>query len=356
VSPLLVEAVSVTLDSSLKVAYERLSVQAPHWTAAQAGDIPDAVGSRRPAVFLRGTPASATLNLRIEGSANTDEVRAVRGTLGGLQLEGTVPLQDGLHVVSLDIQGIGNAIARHVADVAWRLESPTAEPITLANSSLLEVFVILGTPLAAFQTHGVWTEALRLLLLAVGLQGVTDPREVVTRITSFFHFNHGLSYDSAGGRTSYGVMDVGGVFNLSLFLGSSRPQVNCFDMLAAVHVLAGAVGIPTLWLTHPSFGFIAATDVVGVVGNCNNPFFSKENTPPMIVDRKDIRRTSFGVHGFCESAQEIFDACIGPHLGGEGGRQGFLNAAGDQVNHLQLPIPSAGSIDVHTTSPIHVLV
>jgi hypothetical protein len=213
----------------------------------------------------------------------------------------------------------------------------------------LELFSILDPPLSF--PNGVWAEALRLLVLRVGLAGVNTRQEVVRRITRHCHSSHRLRYDTSGTRTSYGVNDSGGTFNLSAFLLAAHPDVSCFDLLAGVFVLSGAVGVPVAWLTLDSFGYILETDLAGI-GGCNNPLFTKNNTPKIIC-RRNRDRTQFGIHGFGE-LRRIFDACVGPHLG-EDVRQDFLNAAVDDMNHENKPVPSADFITPEAT-PIKGLV
>jgi hypothetical protein len=176
--------------------------------------------------------------------------------------------------------------------------------------------------------------------------------QAMATLTSFCHSHHSLKYDAHNALNAYVAGKLGGRFDLSAFLTAAHPLVSCFDLLGALVVLGGALGIPTRWLVEEDDFFIKTTSLVGF-GLCNNPFFLDENTP-LVIGANDMKRTAFNQHGFCESAAVIYDACIGPHLGTEA-RQGYLDAAVDDVNFQGLGIPLAATLH-DEPSPITSLV
>lgn len=305
------QVTSVTFDSPIRVAYGKVLVQPPHWSA---GVRSDADGSTRPAAFLAGAAGSATVVLELTGTGGG--VGTLRTTLGALDLAGQVSLVDGVQSVTVAVNQIGSAISRHTGDAAWRIESGAGAVLAqLANSTRLEVFVVLAQPTALYNPQGVWSEVLRFLVANV-VDGVANPQAAVAAITRYCHGSLGLRYDAINGASPWGLCYKGGSFQLGAFLGGALP-VCCFDLAAGLISLCGAIGIDVTWQSV-TFGYLRQTDLIGI-GQCNNPFFASPNYSHamVVVPPNGPGRSFFSMHGFGKYAGMIYDACAGPHLGTE---------------------------------------
>lgn len=346
--------VSLQFEGGLAAAVSRGHlVRGPHWRDPWAGRIADRTGgSRRPAIYPAQTPVQARVEVELVGTNGTGLPATLTGRLGNLSLAGMVPLRDGIHSVQV-IQNspLDPGITRYVGNATWTLAgAPLPAQVQLANTTLLEIFVVLGSPPAFFR-NGIWVEALRFLVDLVGLSGISDQDQVLHEITDHCHKRHGLRYMSGGGHTTLGVNYQGGNFALATFLEGSPREVHCFDISAAVLVLAGAVGISVNWLKILSFGYINQTSLVGI-GDCNSPFFTQKGTGP-IVDPKAQNRSRFNIHAFCESpsTRMIFDACVGPHLGRD--KRGlYLKNAADTMNFDGEGLPGVGDIHSFTLTDV----
>lgn len=330
-SPVTGRVLSVQFEGGLPAASRGAQVRPPHWEVKVASRIGDGDGSRRPAIYPTQERVRALVEVEIAGTGNGDAVGVLRGELGGLTLDGEIPLTDDRHSVRVTQAGNpGLAIARHTGDVTWVIQGPPLpEPAALDNRTRLEVFVVLGPPPDLF-AKGIWAEALRLLIQQVGLNGVGDLPRAMNLITDYCHRGRGLIYDTAGKYNNFGISYNGGKFGLSTFLEGVHKEVNCYDVSVAVLVLGGAIGIPVSWLRLDSFGYIVETSLIGI-GRCNHPFFAAGSRP--VVGQLDPVRLPFEIHTFCESSATIFDACVGPHLG-TNRRQGYLDRAVDETNPM----------------------
>jgi hypothetical protein len=286
----------------------------PNWKAGTA--VEDGAGSRRPAVYLvKGKGSNAvTVKVRITENKNVSGASTLVGNFAGLLIEGTCPTAVGEHVVNGKIKNLPDSIQWYQGDASWGLDVPSlGSSVSLANSSRLEVFVVLDTPSSFYTPPGVWAEVLRFLCQKVGVAGLKTAAEVNARVTTYCHADHGLKYDTVEGAAKYGVDNEGGEFKLARYMNAASTVVNCYDQAAAVQSLCGAVGVNTTWLYLSPFGFIKPTNLVGI-GLCNNPFFESNGSKPLVA-ADDPLRTRFGNHSFCECAGGILDACAGPHTG-----------------------------------------
>lgn len=347
-SPVTGRILSLHFEGGLDAAVSRgHRVRGPHWRAAWASRIADpAGGSRRPAIYRAQARVQALVEVELDGTDGTGMPGTLTGRLGNLSLAGPIPLRDGTHSVRVtQTSPLDLAITRYVGDATWVVTgtSPSTQA-GLDNTTLLEIFVVLG-PQPSFFAAGIWVEALRFLVDQIGLSGISDCDQVLHRITEHCHQRHDLRYMSGGGSTALGVTYKGGNFALATFLQGSPREVHCFDISAAVLVLAGAVGISAEWLQIPFFGYINETNLVGV-GPCNSPFFVQHGTEP-VVCRLARKRSAFNIHAFCELASNIFDACVGPHLG-MSDRQNYLIGAVDTMNRKKQGVPPVGNISSFT--------
>lgn len=347
-SPVTGRILSLEFEGGLRAAASKGNrVRGPHWKDTWVGKIVDPEGgSLRPAIYQTQTRVQALVEVDLQGTDNSGAPGTLTGRLGTLSLAGPISLSNGSHSVRVtQTSPLDTAITRYLGNATWTVTAPSpSTQAILANTTHLEVFVVLG-PRPRFFQDGIWVEALRFLVQDVGLGGISNPHQVIDRITEHCHARHGLRYDSAGGATALGVTFDGGTFGLAAFLKGPLKQVQCFDISAAVLVLAGAAGISAVWLQVTFFGYIRRTNLVGV-GDCNNPLFTFQGNEP-VVDRLAQDRSRFTNHAFCElssgSSPAIFDACVGPHLG-TSNRQIYLANAADPTNFHGLGIPPLGNI------------
>jgi hypothetical protein len=331
--------VEVKFLSKVKVAWQRSTVQGPHW--ADGADIEDNKYSKRPAaIVVRGSKAGGSLNVQnVEVKVQILESKKISGqgkltgVLRDLTIEGDCPLGEGTHTLQARIQELPEGIQWFWGNMVWVLTVPSANHDFALNITRLEVFSVLDTPIPVFQDRkGVWAEALRFLCNRAGVINVTDNRDAAARVAAYCHRQHRLSYDSAGGgRSHYGAGQRGGTFQLESYLARQEEFANCYDQAAAIQTLSGALGVKLSWVFLNPYGFINITSLLGY-GPCNNPFF-RMNGSPQLVPRDDPQRTPFGNHAFCAFEPRILDACAGPHTGTES-YQEYVDAGIDDVTTL----------------------
>ena len=328
---------AVTWGGGIKVSRKsglaRATVATPHWQEGTAVD--DGSGSLRPGVLLvggaKGTGDTA-ITVEITENVNVSGNGVVRGTLGGLEFEGSCPTSVGVHSVALVFKTDPDSIQHAQGDVSWGIQvADLGGSVGLANATRLEAFVVLDTPAAFYGAQGVWVEALRFMCDTVAVSGMKTPAEVAARTAQYCHGSHGLSYDTFNGAPVYGCSGAGGTFHLESYIAAALPVVNCYDQAGATQALCGATGTPLIWHYLDPYGFIQTTNLIGV-GQCNSPFFSKNGTTAMMAIN-DSRRTAFGNHAFCDLGGKILDACAGPHTGTE-----------DQTQYCAASIDSATTL------------
>ncbi|KAF8151005.1 hypothetical protein B0H34DRAFT_678719 [Crassisporium funariophilum] len=159
--------------------------------------------------------------------------------------------------------------------------------------------------------------------------------------------NYSKKYDTTFGKSHFGMSNIGGKFNYGYYIeagpngqaGSLHAIVNCYDQAAMVQVLGRFGTAKPSWLFQRPYGYITATQLVGIPSLCNNPFFSS-NQSPQNIGINDLRRTAFGNHvfngllsQFDPKNDRIYDACAGPHLGTEA-PLAYLAVAIDKVTDL----------------------
>jgi hypothetical protein len=210
------------------------------------------------------------------------------------------------------------------------------------TSGVHTVYTILNEPVAPWNntwgpsvTSNAWVSALDFVITN-GCNGDTTAAQALSHITTYLHTGHGLTYDIDAGRPKY---NRSAIFHLTEYIdktstlyGTPGNVVNCYDQAGGVSICSRLVGISTECIFmgqtpyngRPPFGYILATDLVGV-GACNNPFFpniaSPNNTRLLgtggVTDLVDPNRSCFGNHAFARYGGFIYDACAGPHLGTE---------------------------------------
>ena len=311
------EVIEFTWGSGIKVSTSagKTTVPLPHWAVGLA--VNDGAGSTRPGVHLvtgKGTE-TVTVKVKITENKNVSGDGKLQGKLGSVEMEGSCPTSVGEHTVSATLKNVPDSIQHLQGDVTWSLDVPDlGSAITLANTTRLELFVVLANP-SAFYTSGVWVEALRFDCDKIGVTGMKTNEEVAAKVTTYLHGSHGLTYDTMSGSPAYGVSYDGGAFLLDSYLKAALTVVNCYDQAAAIQTMCGAVGVALKWYYLEPFGKINTANLIGV-GSCNNPFF-KSNGSTAVVAATDPKRTGFGNHAFGGLTDKVLDACAGPHTGTE---------------------------------------
>jgi len=216
-----------------------------------------------------------------------------------------------------------------------------------ATSGVHTVYTILNEPVAPWDntynaSNNAWVKALDFDIGNASCNGDSTASNALIHITQFLHTGHGLTYDvgTFGGDKGRQKYNISGTFNLTGYIdkssglwGTAGNVVNCYDQAGGVSVCARLMGIPaeyvfmgyTLYNGRPPFGYILATDLIGVGGLCNNPFYptiSPTNNIPLLgtggnTDLIDPCRSMFSNHAFVKNNGVIYDACAGPHLGSE---------------------------------------
>lgn len=332
----------VQWGSGIPVSLGQQTVPLPHWKFGVG--VEDGQGSKRPAVYSCGPYLNALqVKLRLFKGMFTHGSGKLIGTLapaqlggggaplGQLQMEGDFTLNDGEQTVSLQITNMPSAVNWYRGDVAWKVQTPQGT-VDLQGTTRLEMFVVLNKPTSIYNdTGGVWAEVLRFLGENANVLGATTESRVLEQVTSYLHWNHGLTYETGQGATKFGKIfefdGTGGVFRLMAYLSPPAPpnnQANCYDQAAGVQSLAGALGVSCDWVYLAPYGYINETHLLGVSGVCNNPFFTALDVPgyhrdatPQSITWNDMGRTGFGNHAFIRANGFVFDACAEPHLGTE---------------------------------------
>jgi hypothetical protein len=343
------ELVSVKFDSGVKVSHSKATVAGPHWEVGKEKEIADdwaatakKLGlpaepySKRPAVYLiKGAPDAEhylTVEVKVTKSVNVSGEAKLQGNFNGLVFEGWCETSAGTHKVDVKIVEPPDAIKSYRGEIAWGLELEDAPICQGLGSTLAELYFILDKPAPRPYSDGVWVEALRFLCGKVGVVGESKTEGVAEKITRYCHSRHKLRYDTFRGGSKYGLALAGGEFKLMGYMKRTSPICNCYDQAAAVQALSLALGAPVEWVYMDPYGFIKATDLVGV-GRCNNPFYKLDVTKKVVpFDSPD--RTAFGNHAFAGlPSEKVLDACAGPHTGDET-REKYVDESIDKTPSL----------------------
>jgi hypothetical protein len=363
--PFRVEILELTWKSGIDVARnivtgdkrEIKTVTAPHWEKANASSFKEKYkreiqhyddGSTHPGVYLFKGKGSDKLSVKVKVT-NRDNLSGkflLRGKFGStvepLIMEGPCPMQ-GEQDVELKITNLPDSLRRYTGDSEWEVVEASSGKLicTIGEKPRLEVFVVYDKP-ATFYKEGVWVEALRLMFKAAYMYGFKDADSISAHITVYCHARHGMRYDTEKGAPRFVTDGYGGVFQLMKYIKRVRKVVNCYDQAAAVQSFCGCLGVKVGWIFQDPFGYINTTNLVGVVGPCNNPFYADTDaaghylyTNKPAVDPRDKDRSAFARHAFVETASKyIRDACAGPHIGKEILKNYFEVAIDLDTTHL----------------------
>ncbi|KAF9533752.1 hypothetical protein CPB83DRAFT_844475 [Crepidotus variabilis] len=194
---------------------------------------------------------------------------------------------------------------------------------------------------------GIDIEFLRSAILRFDFKDISKPQSKLLTpadATQRAFYSYSKVYDTTSGAPHFGVTYAGGVFNYTYYVSPAYPNgpagglqriVNCYDQAAMVQVLATLGNTRPTWLFQQPNGWINTTALIGITQWCNNPFFSSNNTAPL-VNINDPNRTRFGNHAFNghpPNSTFIYDACGGPHLGTENPAQ-YVQSSIDAVTNL----------------------
>jgi len=233
-------------------------------------------------------------------------------------------------------------------DISWELTQKGSEnKVESADKTRLELYWISGDVHEIFLSEkaGIPVEFLRSAIKSLSPKSdravlVSNPAQNVWATQQAFWYYNKV-YDTNSGESHFGVNGAGGNFDYEYYIQSSEgrlgglyPTVNCYDQAAMVQVLSSFSAGRASWLYQEPYGFINNTNLIGV-GECNNPFFQRNGTDP-IIDVNDGRRTAFARHAYngmlntpaIQANDRIYDACGGPHLGTETPQQ-YITAAID---------------------------
>ncbi len=346
------EIVSVTFDSGIKVSHKKATIAGPHWEIGKEAEITDdwvAIAlkarmppepySKRAAVYLikgaAGAKYDVKVKVNVKKSVNISGKAKLRGDFNGLVIEGDCDTGAGQHDVNATITGPPEGIAGGCGHISWSLEVPDFI-CALLGKTLAELYFVLAEPPVEPYKKGVWSEALRFLCGKVGVEGENDGDSVAAKITTYCHGSHRLKYDTNGGASRYGPVLEGGVFKMERYIKRDSERCNCYDQAGAVQAFSLAVGAQVSWRRMNPYGFIKPTKLVGFKALCNNPFFDSDESLIFLGpgDPRVKLRDPFSRHAFCaNSAQNILDACAGPHTGSEN-PQTYVEAAIDDEPSL----------------------
>ncbi|MEE9581052.1 MAG: hypothetical protein V3V74_07045 [Nitrosomonadaceae bacterium] len=165
-------------------------------------------------------------------------------------------------------------------------------------------------------THEPWVSALEFSIVDAGLEGKKTDLTVASTMTTYLHTSHGIPYDTVSGADSYTafVVALQRKFNATAYMAKTGVgKVNCSDQAHAVKCFSAIVGTSMTMEYCDPFGYINTTVLCGIVGNCNNPFYTKPPvTAPVVVG---FPRSSFSFHQMCTMGGNLYDATCGPEVG-----------------------------------------
>ncbi|MCJ1391166.1 hypothetical protein MMC18_004028, partial [Xylographa bjoerkii] len=206
-------------------------------------------------------------------------------------------------------------------DAIWKLSvGPTRQSIPITTTRI-EIYGLTKT-LPGFYGNKIGVGFLRAMILPARNSGTMDWVQYVINAAFGTYGTTHFEYDTVDGAPHFNVGYGGGNFDLRSWITSSlisKSLVNCYDQAGIVQICLGlVVNVTSTWQYQKPFGYIMQTNLIGV-GQCNNPFFQSNGTPP-VIGNNDAKRTGFGNHAFVSigsRANQIGDACGGPHQGTE---------------------------------------
>jgi|GEM_PF-2545792 len=308
-------------------------------------------GTNIPACYTANKTVTIKARLITTPTANLEaDVWAVStdsgGSLGDVVKTNVTFVSGVANDVMFQISGTTpNCVKKTTADVwEWKIENINGSGsavCALNTSGVHTVYIILDEPVDPWgnsynTSNNAWTKALDFTIVNASCNGDSTAPNALIHIAQYLHTGHNLTYDIDGGRPKYNLYDIfdltGYIDKSSTLYGTAGNVVNCYDQAGGVSVCARLLGISaeyvfmgyTPYNGRPPFGYILATDLIGV-GTCNNPFYptiAPTNNIPLlgtggVTDLVGTNRSMFGNHAFVRYDGLICDACAGPHLGTE---------------------------------------
>jgi len=285
--------------------------------------------------------AQVVVNMQVKNMSGT---ATLRGKIGSHVYEGQIPIEDGdsSPIVVKLVSPTPKKLQWKHGNINWSIIT-TDDRTFRAGKSVAELLFVLDDPSKRifFSSAGVWVEALRFLYEDANIARIEKPESAVSKATKASFDKYNRTYDRDGGYPKFGGSS--GNFLLKDYLSSVKKTVNCYDQANAVVVFSGALGIEVKELYMSPFGYLKATALVGIIGNCNNPFtagvrdyFYSEHfygSLELELDINNKNRSLFGNHLFCEYKAKIYDACAGPKLGNYD-RAGYVGSSVDSATLL----------------------
>ncbi|WP_212003778.1 hypothetical protein [Chitinophaga sp. HK235] len=228
----------------------------------------------------------------------------------------------------------------------WQLTADKQETIPL-GTTWIEIFWIDTTHVPpALHQKGVILEGLHMI--AEASKAITTfPYDENTKLLRanaqpiYYYVNQVFNflpprYDVWSGApyftNSYDKNSITLNYNAYTYAHNYQPNsiLNCYDTATVLQYYLIGAGYPTAWLFMQPFGYLRLTNLIGR-GQCNNPFYAANNTPPVIAVN-DSRRTAFGNHAFINitNIARVADGCAGPHQGTETAQQYVSSAVDNQ--------------------------
>lgn len=339
------EVLAIRCKDGFKAAHNETTITGNHWPAP----LHKGKYSQAPAVYAFGGKSAQDVEVTIKV---TSKGYSGNGKLTGygasLLFEGSCPLTNGEHKVTVSLVDTPDAMTWFKGNTAWGIDLPDSS--VLVGNAFLEIFFVFADPskLPFFSSDGVWTEAIRYAFMNGYLAGTRIKTDATKKLTSMCFNNKprvkNHTYEIKRGASAYGGMSK--IFKLGKYMKPKKGTVNCYDQAYAVIVFGGCIGLAVDGVYMNPFGYLARSNLVGY-GPCNNPFpqekyldelskgraSGRSLTDYFVVANDDPLRQPFGNHMFCEFKALIYDACAGPALG-KGDRAHYAGKAVDSTTSL----------------------
>ena len=223
---------------------------------------------------------------------------------------------------------VPTVVSRSTNEVwTWMLHEINGHRVSnefIATNGPSVAYSILAEPVAPWVNNrgsieNAWETALSFIV-SNACEGATSEQAAVAQITSFLFSGCGLVYDTYETKNAYSHLysTRHGSLYLSDFIARrSGFVVNCADQALLLSAFSKLVGVDARAMVMSPFGYINESALPSFP-SCNNPLFSNPKYDSRSVcPVNSPTRSGFGHHMFVESNGNVFDACLGPHLGTE---------------------------------------
>jgi hypothetical protein len=295
-------------------------------------------GSRLPVVYRANRSVSIKARFTVSpASVTSAEIWADAATSGGslgniqrttIQFSGGVSVGDAGGYVELSVAGNTPEAFQRTMNDTWRWNAAningTSMSIPLGLTGPQTVYTVFGEPQVPWNNvsgniHNLWTEALEMYFLYYPA-AMDSKAAALGNIARYLHGDHCVFYDTGDGHSAYSSATNSDIsMNFAGYLAKSGIVfVNCQDQASALGIFGRMVGIETEYCAMSPFGYVNATSVVGISGLCNNPCYSSSTGGKLTdEDATEPVRLPLLNHAFVLFGGNVFDACVGPHVGTE---------------------------------------